>query len=143
MAELCPTRLDEYCKLFDISFFDVNIKCVFCNCKLSLQDLAGFESKCLSLIWKRNVCYASCTSCLRLSARYEREKYTQCIVKGYVLETLTTTPLSELIVRCKYCYRRLDYAEKIDCCVGDIPFLLVRSQWRNRCRLCRHENERT
>lgn len=142
MAELCPTRLEEYCKVLGISFFDVSLKCVFCNCKLSLQDLASFDSKCLSLIWKNNECFASCTLCLRLSARYEREKYTQCIVKGCMLETLTATPLCELIIRCKYCYRKLDYVEKIDCCVGDLPFSLVRSQWRNCCRLCRYENER-
>lgn len=143
MAELYPTSLDEYCKTFKISFFDLSIPCVFCNCTLTLQDLASFVTKCLNLIWKSNCCYASCAVCLRVSARYERERYTQCIVKGHMLETLTTTPLCELIVRCKYCYRKLDYAEKIDCCVGDLPFCLVRSQWRNCCRNCRYENERS
>lgn len=143
MAGVSPTSIDEYCKKLDVSFFDVKIPCLFCNFDLSLLDLAGFVNKVLSLVWRNNKCFACCTLCLRLAAKYERENYMRCIVTGRALEHLVKEPLSQIIVRCLYCYRKLDYIEKLDCCFADLPFYLVRYYWRNCCRNCRFENERS
>lgn len=143
MAGVSPTSLDEYCKLFNVSFFDVKLPCLFCNHELSLQDLSGFVVKFLSLVWRGPKCYACCALCLRLSAKYERDNFTQCAVQGHMLERLLNVPLCNVFVRCLYCFQRLDYAEKVDCCAANLPFTLVRSHWKNCCRHCRFEDERT
>ncbi|ATQ38476.1 E6 [Gammapapillomavirus 22] len=143
MAGVHPTSLDEYCKTFEISFFELKLSCLFCKHELSLQDLAGFATKILSLVWREDKCFGCCSMCLRLSAKFEREKYTQCEVQGYMLENLLNVPLSDVLVRCLYCFRRLDYIEKVDCCAANLPFSLIRSHWRNCCRLCRVEDERS
>lgn len=139
MAAETPTRLDEYCKLFKKSFFELKLPCLFCKFDLSLQDIAGFYHKELSLVWRDTSCYACCSPCLRLCAKYEKENYTRCIVKGHCIETLLNVPLSNILVRCTYCFKKLDYAEKIDCCINNSPFYLVRHHWRNYCRFCKRE----
>ncbi|ATQ38518.1 E6 [Gammapapillomavirus 22] len=139
MAGVSPTSLDEYCKKFEISFFDVKLPCLFCNFPLTLQDLASFATKLLSLVYRGDKCFACCTLCLKLSAKYERENYLQCVVEGRMLENLLNIPLSQILVRCLYCYKKLDFIEKVDCCIGDLPFCLVRCHWRNTCRFCRNE----
>lgn len=143
MAGLSPTSVDEYCKTFDVSFFNVKIPCLFCNFDLSLVDLAGFVNKVLSLVWRGNKCFACCIKCLKLSAKFERENFMRCTVSGEALEYLLKEPLSQIIIRCLYCYKRLDFIEKIDCCYAELPFCLIRCHWRNCCRHCRFENERS
>lgn len=138
MAELYPTRLDEYCKLKQLSFFELKIPCVFCKFDVSLQGLADFFMKDLCLLWKNNICFACCPPCLKLTARYERENYFQCSVKCDVIEGLLNVPLSKLTVRCIECYKKLDYVEKIQCCIQDLDFCLIRCHWKNYCRHCKH-----
>nr|AYD41502.1 MAG: E6 protein [Human papillomavirus] len=137
MAALHPTRLDEYCKLNDVSFFNLEIPCVFCNFNLTLQGLADFHQKDLCLIWKHNKCFACCPPCLRLTAKYEFENYFQCAVKCCMLESLVKIPLSELTVRCLFCFKKLSYEEKIYCCLQNLDFCLIRCHWKNLCRFCR------
>lgn len=137
MAALHPTRLDEYCKLYNLSFFDLDIKCIFCKFKVSLQHLADFYCKDLSLVWKNNECFACCSPCLRLTARHEKENYFQCSVKGCMIESFLNTPLSKIVVRCIECYKKLDYMEKIQCCVQETDFCLIRCHWKNYCRFCK------
>lgn len=137
MAAYYPTCLDEYCAVFGVSFFNLELKCVFCKHFVSLQALADFFVKCLSLVWKDGICYACCQECLKLIAKYEKEHFARCTVRGDILSDIVKQPLSEVVVRCLICYKRLDCAEKVDCCNADIPFVLVRSQWRSHCRFCR------
>lgn len=137
MAALHPTRLDEYCTANGITFFDLQIPCIFCKFLVTLQGLADFFTKELSLVWKDNDCYACCPPCLRLTAKYEQENYFQCAVKCCMLETLVNQPLSELLVRCIVCFKKLDYSEKIYCCLQNWDFYLIRCRWKNYCRFCR------
>lgn len=137
MAAYYPTCLDEYCAVFGVSFFNLHMKCVFCKHRVSLQGLADFFVKHLSLVWKDNICFACCPQCLKLIANYESEHFTRCSVKGEALSHLLKQPLSAIVIRCTNCYKRLDCAEKIDCCNADIPFTLVRNHWRSLCRYCR------
>nr|AYA93436.1 MAG: E6 protein [Human papillomavirus] len=137
MAAFRPTRLDEYCKEKKLSFFSLEIPCVFCKFNLPLQGLADFHTKDLCLVWKKDKCYACCAPCLRLTAKYELENYFQCSVKGCMLESLLNVPLCELTVRCLLCYKKLSYEEKIYCCLQDLDFCLVRCHWKNFCRFCR------
>lgn len=136
MADSLPTSLDEYCRVFHISFFDVKLQCVFCKHFINLQELADFYSKHLSLIWKGCLCFGSCNACLRLIAKFELENHFQCSVRGIFLEDLVNKKLKNIIVRCMVCYKLLDYMEKFDCCCRNLDFVLVRGHWRNICRLC-------
>lgn len=140
MAAEPPTRLDEYCRVTGITFFDCQLPCLFCKFNLTLQDLANFYTKELCLVWRNNQCFASCAKCLRLCAKFENENYVRCTVKACNLESLLRVPLSNILVRCLYCFKKLDFAEKLDCCNADLPFYLVRHHWRNCCRLCRTES---
>lgn len=137
MAAYYPTTLDEYCATFGVTFFSLKLKCVFCKHIVSLQGLADFFVKHLSLVWKESICYACCPQCLKLIAKYESEHHTRCTVSGDTLSVLLKKPLSDIVIRCLQCYKRLDFAEKIDCCNADLPFCLVRDHWRSTCRNCR------
>nr|AYA94714.1 MAG: E6 protein [Human papillomavirus] len=136
MAGLCPTRLDEYCIKYQLPFFNLELPCIFCKRIIDLQSLAAFYVKDLSLVWKDDACYACCQPCLKLTARYERERYTRCIVKAYSLQFLLQLPLSAISVRCVICYKPLDTAEKFDCYTADYDFWLIRYHWRSYCRFC-------
>ncbi|AEM24635.1 transforming protein [Human papillomavirus 141] len=131
-----PTNLKTYCNVFNISFFDLKLRCIFCKYYLSLTDLALFHEKQLSLIWKNLVCYACCNRCLCLSARYEADHYFQCACKVQVLHALLDKPLSEITVRCYYCYYLLDLSAKYDLISRDKSACLVRGHWRAPCRQC-------
>lgn len=134
--EAFPTKLDTYCEYYGISFFDLQLRCVFCKHWISGVELAAFHTKYLSLIWKQNVCYACCTNCLQLSARYERERYYQCSVKSAFIVDLLHKPLCDIVIRCLHCLRRLDYIEKIEHLYNEEPFHLIRCYWRGYCRNC-------
>ncbi|ATQ38168.1 E6 [Gammapapillomavirus sp.] len=137
MAGLQATNLEDYCKLNNISFFDLSLRCVFCKHKIDTLELAAFHEKHLSLVFKEDgQCYASCSNCLRLAARYELENFYRCSVEATCIEFVCKKPLKEIIVRCVLCYKLLDLIEKYDCIVGDLPFVLVRRHWRNYCRFC-------
>lgn len=131
-----PTRLDEYCKEKNISFFELQIPCLFCKFLLSLQELAGFYTKCLSLVYKDDGVYAVCFRCTRASAKYEAEKYLRCIVKSDYVDVLAECSLANLIVRCIDCYKLLDIAEKLDIRARSEDLYLVRRHWRGHCREC-------
>lgn len=136
MAEQRPTQLDAFCKQLNISFFDLNLKCIFCRFTVGLDELADFYCKKLSLIWKDCECYACCKRCILLSARYELENYTSCAVDIACLSQFVHTPLKDIIVRCVVCYKKLDTIEKIDCKARGEKALLVRGHWRAKCRNC-------
>lgn len=131
-----PTCLRTYCNLFNISLFDLKLRCIFCRCYLSLGDLASFYEKKLSLIWKNNICFACCLRCLCLSARYEADHYFQCVCKVQSLHALLNRPLNDIVMRCYYCYNLLDLASKYDLISRDKLACLVRGHWRAPCRDC-------
>lgn len=136
MSDSRPTRLDDYCRRNGICFFDLKIPCLFCRFFLTLQELAGFYSKNLSLVYRGDNCHAICFRCTRVSARHELENYLRCIVKSDYIDVLTETPLTSLPVRCVECYKQLDSAEKIDIKARGEDFYLVRKYWRGYCRDC-------
>lgn len=136
MAEHRPTRLDEYCKTTNTSFFDLKLKCVFCHFTVTLDELAEFYCKSLSLVYKDNTCYACCRSCILLSAKHELDNYSSFSVSFDSLSETVHVPLNDIVVRCSRCYRKLDLVEKIDCKARDEKAILVRGHWRARCRYC-------
>lgn len=131
-----PTTLDGYCSHFEIPFFDLKLMCVFCKQYVKLTELASFFEKKLKLVWKDLICYACCESCLWLSAKYESENYLQCTCKVQDLHALLERPLSEIIVRCYFCYDLLDLAAKYDLVARNYVACLVRGHWRAPCRKC-------
>lgn len=136
MATLPPRTLEEYCLRSNTSFFNLHIPCIFCSRILDSQDLAAFSIKHLSLVHRNSQCFACCSLCCRVSARFEFDQYYQCSVQSLNIETVAEKPLSVLIVRCYNCFALLDTAEKYDIiCRGDL-FHIVRSQFRGLCRRC-------
>ena len=134
--ETPPTRLDQYCKQHRISFFELRIQCIFCRHICSLVDLAAFYHKCLRLVWKDEVCYACCTACLKLSAKFELENYYQCSISSQFFEDIVRKPLQEIVIRCLKCFALLDIMEKLDHLRNCRDVHLVRGHWRADCRNC-------
>lgn len=129
-------RLDEYCSTANISFFDLKLKCIFCNFTVPLDELAEFFCKQLSLVYRNDCCYACCRRCILHSARHEVENHTTFILNFERLSEYVHAPLRDIVVRCVFCYRKLDHIEKIDCNARGEQALLVRGHWRARCRNC-------
>nr|AYA94107.1 MAG: E6 protein [Human papillomavirus] len=136
MADLQPTNLEDYCNLHKISLFNLSLPCVFCKHNVNYVGLASFHYKQLSLIYKDNICHACCEPCLLLTAKYERERFCRCSAGVKFIETLCKKSLKDICVRCIVCYKLLDYIEKFDCTVCELPFYLIRHHWRNYCRHC-------
>nr|AYA94944.1 MAG: E6 protein [Human papillomavirus] len=134
-----PLRLDEFCTKYGVSFFDLRLQCVFCKHWITTIDLAAFHCKSLCLIWKANVCYACCSSCLRLSAYYETQRFYQCSVSSEFIEDLVKKPLGDIIIRCLYCLTKLDLLEKLEHKYCGFSFHLVRAYWRGVCRNCKYK----
>lgn len=137
MAEEQPKRLDEYCKATGTSFFDLKLCCAFCKFQLSLQELADFFTKQLSLLYRDGIAHAACRGCLRLSARHEFELFCRCSVPADIICDILHEPITCVCVRCTECYKLLDAAEKIDLCAASEHLYLVRQYWRGICRDCR------
>lgn len=130
-----PVILSDYCSYFDIPFFNLKLKCLFCKFYLSLIDLADFYEKDLRLVWRDKCCFACCPKCLRLSAAYEYNHYFVCSVTGTTLEFMQKKSLKEITIRCLSCLRKLSYTEKIQHSQQE-RFCLVRGHWRGWCRFC-------
>lgn len=136
MASTYPNNLVDLCSVCNISFFNLHLDCLFCKHKLTILDLAGFHQKQLSVVWRNDKAFGSCSKCLRLTANYERENYYRCSVKGSLISGLLKTPLKDITVRCLYCFQLLDLIEKTQHHLGDRDFHLVRNHWRGCCRNC-------
>lgn len=142
MANLLPSRLDEFCEVYRVSFFNLRLPCIFCKFLCTLEDLALFYTKNLSVVYRDRVPFACCDKCLKHTALYERIKYSQCAVKCSVIDVVAGKPLSDLLIRCMFCFALLDVAEKQNCLSRDEDFVLIRGYWRGRCRNCKLiENE--
>nr|AYA93812.1 MAG: E6 protein [Human papillomavirus] len=131
-----PTALDQYCKIYGVSFFDLELTCIFCKFPVCLQDLASFYMKSLSLIWREGKCYACCCKCVRLSALFEFQQHCQCGVPCTNLPDLVNKQLKDIVIRCRDCYTLLSFVEKLDCVLHEEYFYLVRGHWRGLCRYC-------
>lgn len=129
-------NLVDYCKQENLSFFDLQLYCLFCKFLIPLPDLASFYCKKLALVYRDGNAFAACTKCLRLSAIFENERYYTCSVKAHLLSDLLGKPLNEIAVRCENCMSLLDYIEKYDCIYSGGYFHLVRGNWRGCCRNC-------
>ncbi|AUB51247.1 E6 protein [Human papillomavirus type 211] len=136
MEPYYPTHLDDYCKHFSVSFFDLSLHCIFCGHLLDTQQLADFYRKRLSLVWRANNCFACCLQCCRVSARHEFEQYCRCSVSAGLIQDILHKPLSEIIIRCHGCLTLLDLAEKVDAVNRGDLFYLVRKAWKGLCRQC-------
>lgn len=137
MDSQLPRRLDRLCESLGISFFDLKLPCAFCDFHLTLQELAEFYEKSLSVLYRNGMPYGACRGCLKLSAKHEYEQFCRCVVLAEILPDLVNQPLSTICMRCLCCYRLLDPAEKIDLYAGNENVYLVRTLWRGRCRECR------
>ncbi|CAF05702.1 E6 protein [Human papillomavirus 95] len=136
MANGRPTTLDEYCRRFDISFFDLRLPCIFCFHPVDLAELASFYIKKLSLVFRGSCYYACCSQCLRLSAKFEQENYFQCSVYATGLEDLVGQKIRDICVRCLCCLKLLDIVEKLDLLYSGEVCYLIRGLWRGYCRNC-------
>ena len=136
MAAPQPTNLEEYCKVHNVSLFDLSLPCVFCKFDIDYLGLAEFHYKKLCLIYKSGISYACCGPCLRLTAKYEAQQYCRCAIDPTCVEFLYKKPLCDITVRCLCCFKALDLIEKYDCIVADLPFYLIRHHLRNYCRHC-------
>lgn len=133
-----PTNLEDYCKHYGVSFFNLRLRCVFCNGLVDCIDLAAFHHKKLALVWKSNVCFVACTNCLKLCAAYEKERFYQCNIRSDLLSDVLHKPLTEIVIRCMYCLCKLDHIEKLEHCYKQQLFHLIRCRWRGRCRNCKY-----
>lgn len=136
METVRPTTVSEFCAFYNIPFVTLGMKCCFCNNWMNCVELASFEFKNLSLLWRGNVCYACCCQCLRLSAKCEFERYYRCSVRARLIEDIVQMPLSEIVIRCLHCFSSLDYVEKVEHKYRDDWIHLVRQYWRGECRHC-------
>lgn len=136
MAAYFPRSLDEYCKYFEIDFFSLRLRCIFCLFYTSFEDLAAFHTKKLNIVWRHNLPFVCCTKCCRHSALIEKQKYFQCSVKCRILDAVVGKPITEIYMRCTWCFALLDCAEKVDLCARDDLALLIRGYWRADCRNC-------
>ena len=139
MEEPLPLKIEDYCNRYGISFFALQLRCIFCKHWIDTVQLAAFHAKRLTLLWRQNVCYACCAPCLRLSAKYECERYYQCSLKSTFIVDVLHKPLSEIVIRCLHCLCMLDLIEKVEHLITDDPFHLVRGHWRGTCRNCKKE----
>lgn len=133
---LYPLCIDEYCNYFHVNLCDLTLPCIFCRTCVSSLQLATFRERCLSLVWRGDICYAACVRCINLVAEIERVKYFQCTLRGEYIEYFTQQPLQELIVRCLYCMGLLTNEEKIDVIACGQNFCLVRGHWKGICHNC-------
>lgn len=134
-----PLRLDRYCERSGISFFNLQIQCIFCFKQCGLKELADFHERKLSLAWRDGDPYAACGPCLQVTAAFERQKYTQCSGKLKNLDVLVGKPLDKIIVRCQYCFSLLTIQQKVEGTVKDRDVLLIRGYWRAWCGNCNNE----
>lgn len=131
-----PATLNDYCRYFNLSFFDVSLQCVFCKFVLDTQHLAAFHKKCLRLVWRNGNCYACCCQCCRVSARYEFERHKRCSISAAMIQDVLRKPLNEIQIRCYGCLGLLDLVEKVDTISREDSFYLVRDGWKGLCRQC-------
>nr|AYA94808.1 MAG: E6 protein [Human papillomavirus] len=136
METSLPSNLVDLCSKLQTTFFDLTLKCIFCRFKLSFLDLAGFHQKRLCVIWRENEPFGCCCKCLRLTAAFERENYSCCSVTGPGICSLLNKPLTDITVRCIYCFALLDVIEKFEHYYCEKKFFLVRGHWRGCCRNC-------
>lgn len=116
---------------------DLLLACNFCKKFLTFEELLGFDSKTLNLIWKEGYAYACCFNCARTVAKVEFEYFYEKTVKGREIESHSGSLLCCIIVRCQFCLRLLDYLEKLNICGYQENFYLVRGGWKGICRYCR------
>ena len=136
MEQIFPTKLNDYCTYFEISFFDLSLKCIFCKHYLTLVDLAKFHEKNFCLVWRKNICYACCDKCVFCSARYEANKHFQCTFNTSTLHAVVQKPLQDIDIRCYYCLRVLSLVEKFDLIAQGKPTCLIRGYFRAPCTEC-------
>lgn len=136
MAARFPTRLEEFCEYFEIPFFKLNLHCLFCNSSCSLEDLAAFATRDLSLVWKGYHCFATCKSCIFSAAAVEFHNFLRCSVDAAHIEGITGVPLSCILCRCRCCLKVLSNSEKIACVGRSERLHLVRVTWRGTCSDC-------
>nr|AYA94199.1 MAG: E6 protein [Human papillomavirus] len=132
-----PNCLYSLCELYGCSLETLEIRCLFCRCILSYQDILSFAVKCLRVVIRDNSFFAACNTCLQLSAAYEQKTYCQCVATAAFVKYLCNDNYCNLNVRCTLCMKRLDKVEVLECLENDESFLLVRSIWRATCRLCK------
>lgn len=141
MASPFPTRLDEYCKYFDICVLDLKLPCVFCRCILPVSEAVEYHEKTLAILWRKRVPYMACRCCLKKLAKLEREKFYEGTVRACNLNGSSVTPLAGIHVRCNLCFRLLDISDKADLCVNNAEVFTVRGWFRAPCRSCRNEGQ--
>nr|AYA94835.1 MAG: E6 protein [Human papillomavirus] len=134
-------NLVDYCKQENLTFFELTLKCLFCNFVVSLPDLASFHCKQLALVYRNNIAFAACSQCLRLSAAFETQRYYTCSIRAGLLSDVIGRHLSDIPIRCEYCLQLLDYIEKFDCIYRSGYFHLVRGNFRGCCRNCYQYDE--
>ncbi|AEM24621.1 transforming protein [Human papillomavirus 139] len=125
------------CVLNGCSLETLCVPCLFCRSNLSFQDIVSFIIKRLRVVLRDNTFFAACSACLRLSAAYEQEHYSQCVATSDFVKYVCDGNVAKLNVRCTFCMKKLDSIEILDTFASGTEFTLVRGIWRAACRLCK------
>lgn len=136
MATRYPTSLDAFCDYYNIAFFNLNLRCLFCNSVCSLEDLAGFFIKQLALVWKGEHCFATCRECVYKAAEAEYLYFHRGTINAVDIEHITGVPIQCILCRCAVCLKVLSEAEKIACIGRGLHLHLVQNTWRGLCSNC-------
>ncbi|UXR08072.1 MAG: E6 protein [Varecia variegata papillomavirus 1] len=131
-----PRTIAELCGSLGVPRKDILLACIFCREFLQFGDLCAFDYKNLSLVWRGQTVFGACGRCIRLRAVCEIVQQSALCLEADGVEAITHKKLKDILVRCRVCFKLLDYPEKLQCAGRRIPFILVRRWWRAFCRCC-------
>ena len=132
-----PQTIADLARVLGIPLEDALVPCNFCKKFLTYLEAVEFDVKQLCLIWKEDLVFGCCRCCCVASATFEFDNYLNDSVVGWAIEDKEKKPLSEIIVRCRHCMKKLDQIEKLDICGRSLLFYKVRRGWKGLCRQCK------
>lgn len=131
-----PNSIRDLLEHYRLSFWDLNLLCVFCGNPLGLPDLVHFDDAPLMLVWRDNIPYGCCRACCCRAGMYEAYSYFQVAIPGSLIEQLSGESLLELDARCVTCLRRCDLADKLHVVWTNSWYYIVRNRYKIVCLNC-------
>ena len=132
-----PFSVQQLADTLCIPLVDILLPCRFCQRFLTYIELVSFDRKGLQLIWtQEDFVFACCSSCAFATAQFEFSNFYEQSVCGWEIEIVEQKPVGDIIIRCKFCLKKLDLIEKLDICYKEEQFHKVRRNWKGLCRHC-------
>lgn len=116
---------------------DFFISCFHCNNWLTAQEKTLYDHAGLLVVWKEDLPYACCQSCIRNCCRIDFLAGFERSVQYSRLAALYGVDWNTLIVRCLSCLRQLNNAEKGEIQRNDEVLFVVKNSFRAKCCLCK------